>query len=170
MDYFIKSYCDYDHKFSIPGGDVIVFSKWNKPNVTKVTEAQYEALQKCAEFVAMIDGKSNNFRMVKEMPRDQLDVMANLAQARDETEAARNEAEQSRKEAEEAKREVEKLKREIEENGGGTSESESIRLAKEETERYKQETEAALAELAELKAKKKPEAEPVAAEPDVKAE
>lgn len=152
---FIKSYNDYAHKYEIKGGAIVIPSRWNKPNVIEVSDAQMEALKSIDEFNAILNAKYQQFKILDKMPRDQMDVMAHLAQARDEAETAKNDAENNRREAEAAKKEIERLKREIEENGGGTSDNETIRLAKEEAEQARKELEEVQAELAELKSKKK---------------
>ena len=152
---FIRSYNDYAHKFSFKGGFIVIPSKYSKPNVIEVSDEQFEFLSKNDEFNAILNASYQQFKIVDKIPRDQLDVMSQIAQARDDAQAARDESEKNRREADKAKQEIETLKREIEENGGGTAESESVRLAKEETEQTKKDLEKALAELAELKAKKK---------------
>lgn len=161
-DIFIRSYNDYAHKFEIKGGAIEIPSRWNKPSVIKVTEEQFEELKKCDEFNQLLDAKYQQYRLVNEIPRDQIDVMEQIAQARDDAQKARDEAERNRAEAEKAKKEIERLKRDIEENGGGTSEAESVKLAKAEADATRKELEEAKAELAKLKAdkpKKKTEAE-----------
>jgi len=143
---FIRSYNHYAHRFELAGGgEIVVPSKFSKPSTIRVTLEQWGELNKCKEFVAMIDAKSDGYKKVDIMPRDQLDVMDRIAEANDKAALAKQEADKAKAEAAKAKEDFEAFKTAHAIDTGANLETAVLKKAEEEKE-------AAIAELAAIKA------------------
>jgi hypothetical protein len=153
-DVYIRSYNDYEHKFSIKSGTVIIPSRLARPSVVKVSKEAFDELIGVDEFNVLLNSGVQKYAVVDAMPADQLDVMQRISQLNDEAARAKVEADKAKAETESAKIEVERLKAEMEAGSLG-SESEVVKLAKEAEAQAKKELEDARAELADLKAKAK---------------
>jgi hypothetical protein len=76
---FIRSYNDYAHEYRIPAGTVVVPPRIAQPkNIVEVTEEQLEQLKALPEFMALMEAKIQQFKILDALPRDALDMAEKL--------------------------------------------------------------------------------------------
>ena len=171
-DVFIRSYNNYSHEFVTSTGNVVVPSKWVKPNnIAKVTDVQYAELLKDDIFSVLIGTKNGGYKKLDKMPQDALSAMEKLSDAQNSAAKSKADAEAYKIAADKAHQEIERLKNQLEAEGGV---DEVLDAAKEAAD-AKAELDELKAELAELRAKKEapvvaPVPDPVIAEPVVTSE
>jgi chromosome segregation ATPase len=160
-EFYIQSFNEYAHEFKTKTGPVVIPPITARPkNIATITQEQFDELEGSPEFTALMSAKKSQFRKLDNLPRNAVDFQDRITQANDDVRKAQVDADIARREADAVKRELEKVKRDLAEAGGALiPDNTKLAEAESQIELANKERDDALAELAELKAKKKAKAE-----------